>query len=882
MNDLNGDCCLVTNENNNEKYLLSEGDLLGCIEATENTSYINSNYNCNKCSFMYILYYSKYFERNICQNIKEPIIRENEISYEIFNQVKDKVKTVNGICEKNYLFTPDNEYCYKCDDELVGMPGCKGGCSFSLKRNKTLKCEGECKSGYIESSEGICSSCYSINKGCQECHYENDYPLNYKGIKRKRRFVCDFCEEGYIKSNLGKCLDCSNFGLKNCYKCETGYNNNYLCAKCEENFFINEEGKCETCDESHFKAEYENRCINCSDVSEGGIENCLFCDSEGEKVVCKLCLPGYILLTNNNSCLEIFNNKDLQYFYNCEQLTIENNELICSKCKKEYSLVEKDNSKKCLYIPTLYDYNFEKNYQNYTQSQNKENIIYIDYKLYKKNDYYYNRYKDYYPCQEAINLSTEDNPLYSCKKCYEYLGRKKYYISPVKITEENSKLNFCINPENYAELKDCTEATYKIKNGEGIYNCTQCKKNYILTLNKYRNTYYCQSSNSTTKCIVLYCKTCNPHNGYICNECITNYEINSLTGSCIKKTDLIPAVTWKDIYRLKMNSEKMINNKYIYGPSLIMRGITSSQINTRHAFLIYLTFKIKHRHRNLQEELLLKIPAICEVLKGVDETSDDILMVEYECIGNQTNEKDLTNYNLDNIEEGNNENLLTTSNLNELISEIKTGLGDLNKLENIQEPSFTFEDLMQIIIFKMNEKIENIKANNYKFNFKIEGKLNKEITQKEIIIKNEFELNEINNKADCVFRIGSNKNADLSCNLNVEEHKDIKTFSFKTSKITADSNEIYLTKLNNIVLINSEEKDENKNTIIIIVVCSVVAFALLLGIGIFFLKRKLGKRKRKINKIDEKDASNKKIISLKNMADIEGISEERIYKLEKK
>ena len=62
--------------------------------------------------------------------------------------------------------------------------GCKGGCNFSLKRNKTLKCVGACKSGYIESSEGICSSCYSINKGCHECHYESEYPLNYKGIKR--------------------------------------------------------------------------------------------------------------------------------------------------------------------------------------------------------------------------------------------------------------------------------------------------------------------------------------------------------------------------------------------------------------------------------------------------------------------------------------------------------------------------------------------------------------------------------------------------------------------------------------------------------------------------------------------------------------------------
>ena len=85
-------------------------------------------------------------------------------------------------------------------------------------------------------------------------------------------------------------------------------------------------------------------------------------------------MPGYILLTNNNSCLEIVNNKDLQYFHYCEQLTIENNKFVCSKCKKEYTLVQKDNIKKCIYTPTLYDYNFEINYENYTQSKNKKKI----------------------------------------------------------------------------------------------------------------------------------------------------------------------------------------------------------------------------------------------------------------------------------------------------------------------------------------------------------------------------------------------------------------------------------------------------------------------------------------------------------------------------
>ena len=59
----------------------------------------------------------------------------------------------------------------------------------------------------------------------------------------------------------------------------------------------------------------------------------------------------------------------------------------------------------------------------------------------------------------------------------------------------------------------------------------------------------------------------------------------------------------------------------------------------------------------------------------------------------------------------------------------------MEKLENVLESSFTYEDLMKIVIFQMNEKIENIQADDFKFNFKIDGKLSKDITQKEITIK---------------------------------------------------------------------------------------------------------------------------------------------------
>ena len=90
------------------------------------SDYINSEYNCTKCSFMYTPYFSKFFGRIICQNIKAKIIKENSISYDLFNQVKDKVKAINGTCEKNYLFTPDGQYCYKCDDELISSLVVKG------------------------------------------------------------------------------------------------------------------------------------------------------------------------------------------------------------------------------------------------------------------------------------------------------------------------------------------------------------------------------------------------------------------------------------------------------------------------------------------------------------------------------------------------------------------------------------------------------------------------------------------------------------------------------------------------------------------------------------------------------------------------------------
>lgn len=103
----------------------------------------------------------------MCYNIFEPIIKYKNISLNKFKNEESIKINSEGICEKKY-FTPDGENCYKCDNKNVGMPGCKGECSFSLYRNDIILCEGECKEGYLESSRGKCESCESINEGCYQ------------------------------------------------------------------------------------------------------------------------------------------------------------------------------------------------------------------------------------------------------------------------------------------------------------------------------------------------------------------------------------------------------------------------------------------------------------------------------------------------------------------------------------------------------------------------------------------------------------------------------------------------------------------------------------------------------------------------------------------
>ena len=330
---------------------------------------------------------------------------------------------------------------------------------------------------------------------------------------------------------------------------------------------------------------------------------------------------------------------------------------------------------------------------------------------------------------------------------------------------------------------------------------------------------------------------------------LSEYVANSVSGACVKKTEIVPAITWKDIFRFQLNKVKKINNKYYYGPSLIMRGITNCEIAARHAFLVYLTFKIKEpkRNRNLEEEK--KIPTICEIINEVEEVSNDANLVDYDCIGNAASEDNLDDYELNHIEEGNNEGILRKSNINDIVS--KTNLEDL---KNKEKPSFILEDLMKIIIFEMY-KVKNQVSSNFNFDFKIDGKVNK--NTEPTTIETKLNLVEIEKPMKCKFIIEENNEANLNCQINIENYKNIKIFSSKTSEIiTEDGKNIYLNKLNEVILINEAKNDINK----VIILLSVLSGAIFIGgiVSLIIIIKKYKDINKKSESIEISNINNNK------------------------
>jgi len=829
---------LVTFKNGIKDCLYSDEDisLENCIEANASTTYLYPVFSCTKCIDNYTPFYSEFYQKIICQNNKDEIKENNTTNLTIFENITKFPVNKDGNCEENY-FTPDNKSCYHCNAEDIGMPGCKGKCSFSLKRNDIILCESGCEDGYLEVSKGICEKCSNLNSGCNKCHYEKkNYSLDYPYLPyyfyyfEMLVFVCDKC---------GTKLELLKDGL-DCDKCKkVGNKEDEKCNQCLKNdYWIDSWGFCQQCIIT--EAVINGKCVGCSNKKKGGIENCLYCqqNEKGNGIVCKECYEDYILMTNNNTCIKRDNNTKLKEFNNCLELKSENNKLVCSRCKPQFSLLKaKDNNSKCTYLPIIFDYNIRNYYYFHYYydifSQNSSEFY-----KYLENDYNFRR-SIYFPCKESINIGTEENPLYTCTKCYNIFDYEEYddkyydyyfrdyynycgyrYESnyqdeynqrytqnyPVKIIDiTQNNISYCILTNRYTE--SCLESTYEILNGEEIYNCTKCRKNYQLEYSSEKKIYYCRNPDDIKdKCFVEYCDTCVANNFYFCYKCYSsNYEINKITGACVKKTETIPSVTWKDVFRLIMNDQKEINGQTIIGPSLTLRGITSSQINTRHAFLVYLTFKIKYTLRYLQKETI-KIPAICQIKNEVNKTDDNINIVDYECIGNNTDNTPLNElYQLESIEEGNNIDTIKNADFN-IINKIISETNLTAKYDS------TFDITDDLIIFKIDLKEKNINSNEYhEFIFTLNGTINQNIslmpnTPYEALVN----MYNIKDKPKCTFYLENGNKAKLNIILKLKNDIKKEKISFLNQEIKVGNYSIYIPLLTDINLINIIEKEQEK------------------------------------------------------------------------
>ena len=371
--------------------------------------------------------------------------------------------------------------------------------------------------------------------------------------------------------------------------------------------------------------------------------------------------------------------------------------------------------------------------------------------------------------------------------------------------------------------------------------------------------------------MVKNCKTCKYGNNYFCSQCLfDNYEVNPATGSCIKKLPKAPAISWKDMYRLLLNSTIQLNGHELVGFSFYLRGVSGNQYYEGHSFLIVLIFQILYNRnlRNIEENDIetkeIRIPAFCQIVEHTDEVKYKVNLIDYFCFANRTGQDEIRDIRLKKIEISHDDSednieFIKSSNFEDMVSKL-----NLSELKDKDTSSFTLKMFNNIIVFEMDEVVEQ-KSENYTFDFIIYGRINKELEPDTIQTK--FELRSINDSlADCEFNIRENQTADLKCQVNLEKHKEKEVFKFKTIEFQYKDSSIYLNRFNEINLVN-DGKEKKLNIITIIIIVTVAILSIIIAIFIIFFIRKISKKKIVLNNMISKFGFSEKDKSSSNNND---------------
>jgi hypothetical protein len=179
-----------------EKVELESGPKYSCIKCQipyKKTKQLN---NISDCLYSMNLDYCSIGEKDL----NDKAICTECVKNAYFNQKK-------SICQcNNDSFSIDENFCYKCDDEIHGNPGCNAtyGCQYN-ELNEVLSCN-KCKNDYVSYDEGQCYSCSEEISNCNKCH------LN----ETLEKVICDSCTDLYMLNpdenicELNNCFEYAN------------------------------------------------------------------------------------------------------------------------------------------------------------------------------------------------------------------------------------------------------------------------------------------------------------------------------------------------------------------------------------------------------------------------------------------------------------------------------------------------------------------------------------------------------------------------------------------------------------------------------------------------------------------------------------------------
>ena len=365
----------------------------------------DENYVCEECDDGYFLYGT---EKCISDD-------EHGGKYKNCKKVSDKTEICTE-CKTNFYLDKTDDKCYDNTKDVFPK------CSIVIKNSEGKKECNACESPYYLGDEDLkctlvqyCAISSEDAKTCLKCQpstclnrFLNLCLINYNLYDEEGSEICyncietsndgnkcEKCDEGFIVSNKGFCIDrstCAKLEGDNCIECKQdvdeafnlhgiSYCLNYQyeclrsllgCLKCD-NFF--NPGNCTECFKGYYLDQEFNSCYFCKEGCNSCTNktNCGECEEEGYYIVkeassedsydaiCNPCVDGCKVCTNDLECEICFkgyflNNKNIENRMKCNRCSASCEECFdetyCTKCEEGYQLVLSEDRFICVYNNT--------------------------------------------------------------------------------------------------------------------------------------------------------------------------------------------------------------------------------------------------------------------------------------------------------------------------------------------------------------------------------------------------------------------------------------------------------------------------------------------------------------------------------------------------